>query len=38
MNNTGSKYVTIMKQIAFWRENNGEYVPCFKYSVPIFAK
>ena len=38
MNNTGTKYVRIMKQTAFWREKNGEYTPCLKYSVPIFAE
>ena len=36
MNNTGTKYVRIMKQTAFWREKRGEYTPCLKYSVPIF--
>jgi predicted membrane protein len=25
VNNTGIKYVRIMKQTAFWREKNGEY-------------
>ena len=86
MNNTGTKYVVIIKQTAFWREktesihhaqnfgagiffflilahpvykmwiiqepntlelwnklhfekkNNGEYMPCLKYSVPIFVE
>ena len=38
MNNTGTKYVGIMKQTAFWRENNGEYIPCLKYSVLIFVE
>ena len=39
MNNTGTKYVRIMKQTAFWREKkNGEYIPCLKYSVPIFVE
>jgi len=28
----------IMKQTAFWREKNGEYIPCLKYSVPIFVE
>ena len=37
MNNTGIKYVRIMKQTAFWRGKNGEYIPCLKYSVPIFV-
>jgi hypothetical protein len=28
-----------MKQTAFLREKkNGEYIPCLKYSVPIFVK
>jgi len=27
-----------MKQTAFWREKNGEYIPCLKYSVPIFVE
>jgi len=27
-----------MKQTAFRREKNGEYIPCLKYSVPIFFK
>jgi hypothetical protein len=26
VNNTGTKYVRIMKQNAFWREKNGEYI------------
>jgi len=38
VNNTGTKYVRIMKQTAFWREENGEYIPCLKYSVPIFVE
>jgi len=84
VNNTGTKYVRIMKQTAFWgerekmrvyamikifstyicwinlyilwiiqelntlelwnkqyfeeREKNGEYIPCLKYSVPIFVE
>jgi hypothetical protein len=38
MNNTGTKYVRIMKQTAFWREKNGEYIACLKYSVPIFVE
>ena len=37
MNNTGTKYVRIMKQTAFWKKN-GEYTPCLKYSVPIFVE
>ena len=38
VNNTGTKYVRIMKQTAFWRGKNGEYIPCLKYSVHIFVK
>ena len=38
MNNTGTKYVRIMKQTAFLREMKGEYIPCLKYSVPIFVE
>jgi len=31
--------VRIMKQTAIWREKkNGEYIPCLKYSVPIFVE
>ena len=38
MNNTGTKYVGIMKQIEFWRDKNGGYIPCLKYSVPLFVE
>jgi len=38
MNNTGTKYVRIMKQTTFWRGKNGEYIPCLKYSVLIFVE
>jgi len=38
VNNTGTKYVRIMKQTAFLREKNGKYIPCLKYSVPIFVE
>jgi hypothetical protein len=38
MNNAGIKYVRIMKQTAFLREKSGEYIPCIKYSVPIFVE
>jgi len=38
MNNTGTKYVRIMKQTAFLKEKNGEYILCLKYSVPIFVE
>jgi len=34
----GTKYIRIMKQIAFWREKDGEYAPCLKYSVPVFVE
>jgi len=28
-----------MKETAFWREKeNGEYIPCLKYSVTIFVE
>ena len=37
VNNTGTKYVRIMKRTAFWKKN-GEYIPCLKYSVPIFVE
>ena len=36
MNNTGTKYDRIMKQTAF--KKNGEYIPCLRYSVPIFVE
>jgi len=38
VNNTGTKHVRIMKQTAFWREKNGQYITCVKYSVPIFVE
>jgi hypothetical protein len=38
VNNTGTKYVRIMKETEFGREENGEYIPCLKYSVPIFVE
>jgi len=38
VNNTGTKYVRIMKQTAFWREKNGKYITRLKYSVPIFVE
>jgi len=37
VNNTGTKYVRIMKQTAFWREKI-EYIPCLKYSVLVFVE
>jgi len=37
MNNTGTKYVRIMK-LHFEEEKNGAYIPCLKYSVPIFVE
>ena len=27
-----------MKQTAFWRGKNGEYIPSLKYSVPVFVE
>jgi len=27
-----------MKQTAFWREKNEEYIPCSKYSVRLFVE
>ena len=38
MNKTGTKYVSFMKQTAFSRGKNGEFIPCLKYSVPIFVE
>jgi len=38
VNNTVTKYVRIMKQTAFWRVKNGEYIPCLKYAVPVFVE
>jgi len=38
VNNTGTKQVSIMKQTAFWREKNGEYRICLKYSVSVFVE
>jgi len=39
VNNTGTtKQVRIMKKTAFGREKNGEYIPCLKYSVPVFVE
>jgi hypothetical protein len=39
VNNTGTKYVRIMKQTAFWKEKkNGDYISCLKYSVLIFVE
>ena len=38
VNNTGTKYVRFMKQTAFGRGKNGEYIPCLKYSVPVFVE
>jgi len=38
VNNTGAKYVRIMKQAAVWREKDGEYIQRLKYSVPIFVE
>jgi len=38
VNNTGTKYVKIMKQTALVREKNEDYVTCLKYSVSIFVE
>ena len=38
VNNTGTKYIRSMKQTAFWRGKNGDYIQCLKYSVPIFVE
>jgi len=39
VNNIGTEYFRIMKQTAFrGRKKNGEYIPCLKYSVPIFVE
>jgi hypothetical protein len=38
VNNTGTKWVRIMKKNAFGRGKNGEYTPCLKHSVPIFVE
>jgi hypothetical protein len=38
VNNTGTKYVRIMKQTAFRRGKTGEHIACLKYSVPIFVE
>ena len=35
VNNTGTKYVRIMKQTAFWRKKNGEYIPCLNYFLVL---
>jgi hypothetical protein len=34
----GTKYFRIMKQTAFSRGKNGGYIPCLKYSAPIFVE
>ena len=35
VDNTGTKYVRIMIQTAFWRGKKGEYIKRLKYSVSI---
>jgi len=35
MNKTGTKYVRCMKQTAFLRGKNAEYITCLKYSVLV---
>ena len=37
MNNTGTKYVRIMKQTTFFKKN-GECILCLKYLVPMFVE
>jgi hypothetical protein len=36
--NKGTKYVRIMKQTAFLRGKDGEYIRCLKFSVAIFVE
>jgi len=39
LNNTGTKYVKIMQKLHFEeKKKKGEYIPCLKYSVPIFVE
>jgi len=38
VNNTGTKKGSIMKEIAFRREKNGDYAACLKYPVRIFVE
>ena len=38
MNSTGTKCLRIMKETEFWREKQGEYIPCLKYWVPMFVE
>jgi len=38
VNNTGKKYVRIMKQTAFWRGKKRRVYTIFKYSVPLFVE
>jgi hypothetical protein len=38
VNKTGTKWVIIMKQTAFCRGKNGDFIPCLKYAVPIFVE
>jgi hypothetical protein len=38
VNNTGTKYVCVMKQTAFGTEKKGEYITFLKYSIPIFVE
>jgi len=35
VNNTGTKYVRIMKQTAFSRGKKGEYIPCLTFGAGI---
>jgi len=35
----GTKYLKLRKQTDFEKEKkNGEYIPCLKYSIPIFVE
>jgi hypothetical protein len=38
VNNAGTKCVRIMKQTAFLRGKNGDYIACLKYSVTILVE
>jgi len=38
VNNTGTKYVRIMKQTAFLRVKNGDYITRLKHSVSKCVK
>jgi len=38
VNNTGIKYVRIMKLHFEEGEKKEEYIPCLKYSIPVFVE